>query len=191
MLFYAYLPYAAAAVSAANILVAFQFRRTPAARPFLGMIVATTLYSLVHAFELASTNMADAVFWDNAQFLPTLLAPGCVVAFAVSYCYPQSRPHGLYALIGIVIVIDFCVVWLGPADLVRHNARLLSANGIEYLVYDYGPWMWFLVVFVYAQLLAVVLLLGHRFIFAGRLSRRQIGLVLISISFPGSARCSR
>ncbi len=184
MFSYAFLPYATALVSVANIFVALRFRRTTAAAPFLGMIVATTLYSLGHAFELASRDLAGAVFWDNAQFLPTLLAPGCVLSFAISYCFPQARQRWLVTLIGILIVVDQAVVWLGPDNLLRRNVRMLSSNGIEYLVYDYGPWLWFLVVLTYLQLLSVVVLLGHRFVFAGRLSRRQIGLVLIGVLVP-------
>lgn len=188
MQYYSILPFVAAVIAAANVVLVLRYRQNPASRPFLVMLLGAVIYSVGQAFELSSAQQDTLIFWDNVQFIPTAMSPAALLLFTLRYCRPHSAVVNgwkLPAALSVHPIIDQAMVWTDPLhNLVRENVRVLSSGGASFLVYDYGLWMWASIALAYLYFLASLLLFMWRFYAASALERRQVLLFVAGVLTP-------
>jgi PAS domain S-box-containing protein len=134
----------AAAISASLALYAWQRRSTPAAVPFVWLLVAVAEWSVGYALELASADLSLKVFWARVQYFGIVAAPVTWFIFARQYARggrPLARRYLLLA--AIIPLATLILVWTNNAHHLIWTKTSLSTRGpFAVLEVTYGPWFW-------------------------------------------------
>src|SRR5436305_2666182 len=133
---------ASAVVSAWLALSAWRRRPKPGAIPFSLLMLAVAQWSLGYALELASTDLAAKLFWDNVSWLGAVSAPAAWLALALQY---TGRTKWLTRRNVIILALEplvtLLLVWTnGLHGLINNTIRLDTSGPFSSLVFTYGAW---------------------------------------------------
>jgi len=183
---FALAPMLAGAVTLAMAFYAWRQRRIPGVAAFAITSLGASLWSLGYVFEILSSDLQTKIAWDNFQFLGTTIVSPAFLVFVLLYTRRREWHGGsawLWLLIEPIITTVLALTdhWHG---LIRANAHLEWSGFFQALVYDYGGWLWFSVVYDYCLLSVGMFFLARHFAFSSSLSRYQAGAALLGASIP-------
>ncbi len=173
-------------ISAAVGIYAWNRRDVAGALPFALFAWAEASWTAGYIFELLANSLQAKLFWDNTQFFGSSCVPLFLLAFALDYSghrltYRRTIWGSLFALVAIFLVAVFAFAqhsWVRPA------AWIVDEKPFSTLLYDFGSIIWLYSGGLYAILLAAYLPLLSQFIYAQRVYRVQIALILVGVTIP-------
>ena len=165
-------------------------RRTPGARAFAVLLIASAAWSATYAL-IAAPGPADKLFWDHLLYLgSTAVAPAWLV-FALSYTDWRSRMARRTVL--LLLATEFAVmqalIWTNGSltGLIWTHVEFDAADLSQPLSFEYGATYWVLLLYDYALLLTGVWLIARTLVHSGRVYSRQALALLVGIAAPGAA----
>jgi PAS domain S-box-containing protein len=162
-------------------------------RPFPGrklaflIILASTEWTLMYAFELASADMQTKILWNKLEYFGIVTAPVAWFTFIVHYTGREKwlRPHSLKAL-SIIPVITLFLVWTNEYHGLIWSSLFLDTDlPFSILINIHGPWFWVHTIYSYTLLfIGVASLAVLPFTHRHSLYRRQAGILLLGALAP-------
>jgi PAS domain S-box-containing protein len=165
---------------------AWQRRQVAGTRPFLVLLFSQALWTFGYSFELANPTLEGKVFWDDVQFVASLIWPLAYFAFICEFSgHRWRRPRLTYALLGLPLFIFFLLILTdGSHHLVRPEAVLIPGDPFDSLLYEFSPALMVTAVYGYGLIFAGIYILIRSFAHAQKLYRKQAGMVLLGTMFP-------
>jgi PAS domain S-box-containing protein len=182
-------PYlASAAISSGVGIYAWRRRAVAGAQEFAVVALSQAFWTVAYALELASPSLDAKIFWDNLQFVGFLVAPTAFLIFALQFTERKlDHPRRILGLLSIVPVISLLLVFSDSQHgLVRPEAWVVPGDSFSVLVYDFSATFLAMAIYVYALLLAAIVVLINKYRQRRRLYRAQIGMVLIAAFIPAA-----
>jgi PAS domain S-box-containing protein len=183
---YGLLPLLAGSIALGLTVYAWRHRSAAGTLAFAATTLAASQWSFGYLLEMLSPTLAGKIFWDNAQFLGTVLITPALLIFVLLY---TRRTHWLTQPWRWLLIVE-PLVTLSLAytndwhHLIRINPKLDSAGPFTALTYEYGPWIWFSATYYYGLGLTMIGLLLARLTRSTGLYRRQVGFVLLGAAIP-------
>jgi PAS domain S-box-containing protein len=185
--FQALLPYLASLALALGCSFLLWRRRTVrGALPYALILLTQASWTFGYIFELINPTLAGKLAWDDFQFIGSNAAPLAVLAFALVYTDKRlPRPRVFWGTqIGLLVISLALVYTDGWHGLIRISGHLVTVPPFDALVYNFGPTLWLIVLWLYGNTLAGLgLLLVHLFRQHG-LYRLQTAYILIGLLIP-------
>jgi diguanylate cyclase (GGDEF)-like protein/PAS domain S-box-containing protein len=189
----AYTPYvwpiaASAAISAGLGIFAHRRRRVPAARSFVWLMAALTVWSGCYALELVSATLPGKLFWATAKYLGSASAPVLYFALALQLTGGERRltrpvraALAAFALgtLAVVVTNPLHHLYWTEARLVPGEPESVMRHGPLFAVYGAG---------LYGFVLASVALFVRHYRRAPVSYRRQAALLALGGLVPLAGR---
>lgn len=177
----------AAASSVALAFYAWQRRQvTPAAVPFVFLMLAVAEWSIGYAMELSSLDSAVMFFWTKVEYLGIVTVPPAWLTFAIQFSNGDkwlTRRNVL--LLALIPVITLLLAWTNEVHNLVWSSFVIDASGpFSVLIVSYGVWFWVHSAFSYACLLGGTVLLFRMVLTSPDLYRWQAGLMLLAVLTP-------
>lgn len=187
-----YTPYILPLVISAIILAtlgayAWQHRTRTAASAFAVVMLASLIWTVGFALEIASVDLQAKLFWANVQFMG--IAPLAVawLTMVIDYTGRTRRLKWLIPVLAIIPLTTNILIWTNDFHhLFRGHPMLDTTSGpFSILVNDYGPWFyWVHAPFGFIIFLASFGLLVRSLLFTTMAYRKQIMILLLSTILP-------
>lgn len=180
---------AAALICACLAAYAWRHRPAPGTRSLAALLVATSVWSLAYALQLASVSLPAKLFWQNVAYIGVECVPIAWIAFALEYAGRgrQLTPRLLRGL-AVEPVVVLLVLFAGdPWHWMRTGAHLSSAGAFTILAATNGPLFWLNVAYSYALVLIGTSLLWpllEGLVHPNPFYRGQAAMLIISIVAP-------
>ena len=184
---YIWLPLISAAVTAALGIYAGRHRRdVPGATPFVILALATMLWSLANALEMAGADLPTKLFWANVQYLSYVTLPVAWLALALEHTGQDKwLTRRRLAWLSVEPVITIVLAWTNNLHgLMRRNIYLDTNGPFSVIGKTYGPWYWVHAVYSYTLLFTAVYLFARALLRAQPLYRRQTLVLLFGFLVP-------
>jgi PAS domain S-box-containing protein len=167
----------------------FWRRTVQGAQLFLAIVCVEAAMTTGFILEIITPTLSGKIFWDNLQITGTVLLPVLVMEFAMDYTGREKTPvwritrRLLYSLVLLVVLLAFTDPYHG---LIRdYGAFLIEGDPFDALRYPYGTGMIIAFLFIYAELMITLLILGDRFIRPHDVYRAQVALIIFgAIAIP-------
>jgi diguanylate cyclase (GGDEF)-like protein/PAS domain S-box-containing protein len=161
--------------------LSWQHRKSAGGIYLMVMMIAMIVWNWTYALHWLSPKWPLPYFWLDATYLGVVAAPMLLLLFTlhiVSPAYRVSRPL-IFCLL-IEPLLTLVLLWTDPLHhLFFGSARLADASDI----FSGGPWFWINVVYSYALLILVFILLVAAFQNRrGQIYQRQISICLAGIA---------
>ncbi|PDW02124.1 histidine kinase N-terminal 7TM domain-containing protein [Candidatus Viridilinea mediisalina] len=168
------------------IVVLWQRRRAPGAKPLGLLMGAVVWWTLTYMVSLVFTSIEAQLFWANMTYVGIVLIPVCWLAFALSYTgmqyYLQPR---ILALLLIMPLITIMMAWSNPLHgLFRSTIYQVSSGDVLILEAQLGPYFWLHTAYSYLLLLIGSILLLRNLLSLAPYYRGQAGGLLIGTATP-------
>lgn len=183
------LPYGAALLLATAVgFTVWRRVHVPGASAFALSVLGQAIWIAGHICELLTPTLQEKIFWDDFQYIGTLLWMHSLLVFAWQYVGWMRRPTMRFlALLGLFpTVFMLLVATNGIHGLVRHGAALIPGAPFDALIYPFTPAVWALAVYGYALLFTAMFVVALAFSKAQALFRAQAIVILIGILVPVS-----
>lgn len=173
------------AVSLAVAFLAWRRRSVPGSIYFALMMLAVAVWSASAAIEVASADQNVKVLWLQISYIGVCTAPTFFLFFALKYWRPEIHVRRLYR-VGLWIIPAITILIAATNDLhhLLWTSFAIDSTDANTLTYGHGVWFWINVVYSYAVMLSVVVLLSRVAISFPRLYRRQSLIILIAAVIP-------
>lgn len=173
-------------ISIAVGIYAFKKADGSAVRYFAFLTVFEALWTIGNIFELFSPNISQKLFWDNMQWIPTLVMPPVLLAFALRFTGRRLRREPMYW----ILIVSFSLVlilaaWTDPwLGLMRNSITLELKNGIAELTYEFTPLHQAANIFVVGVAVWGLVIIFQYLLRAPKLYQTQISVILIGAALP-------
>jgi PAS domain S-box-containing protein len=160
-------------------------RDTPGGRPFALGALAQAVAVFGFVCELASPTLEGKIFWDDVQWVPTLIRAPAFFIFAEEHTGVRFLPRRWRwpLMAGPPAVYMALVLTDRWHDLIRPTAELVHAPPWDALVYPFTPVTWALALYLYAMVIgALVVLVRHAL--RSTIHRANTVLVVAGVSVP-------
>jgi diguanylate cyclase (GGDEF)-like protein/PAS domain S-box-containing protein len=179
-LYYAAALLIAAAFSAAVALAAWQRRAAPGAGGLMFYLIAQAVWAGTYALRWLVADPAAQLFWLDA----TYFGVACNVTFMLICILDLTgRAHLLtrrnLALLAVVPLLTVLLLWTDA-----WHGLFFGGQHSTSAILSGGPWFWFFVLYSYAQIVVLIVLLIQAFLRAASLYRLQIGSLLFATALP-------
>lgn len=181
------IPYIFSALISFSIgFYATRCKSTAGAVPFAIVVFSQTFWTVGYIFELIASTIVGKIFWDNVQWIGSLIWP-------VAFLYFVSRFIGfrfkynwwLWFLISTPLIAFLILVFTNDFhELVRQNDRLISGTPFSELKYDFGNITWLIALYLYALLFYSIYKLVKHYFQSQPLFRKQIIVLILGIMIP-------
>jgi len=169
-------------------LSAWQNRDVPGTTAFLCLISAMALWAVAYGLQIAGATEQTKLFWANVNHIAVAAVPPAWLAFALQFTGRRhlltTRTVGALTVVSVVYVV---LVWTNPQHgLIRELFGVQPVDGGSLLLIDqiFGPAFWLHAVYGYGLMTVGTLLFAQLFLWAPRVYRRQVGLVLVGAIVP-------
>ncbi len=137
-------------------------------------------------FETLSPSLAGKIFWDNVQWVPSLLIPVFQLSFAWTYTgRARSNPLRFYspflAVPGLALLAIFTNDLHGLA-LTEQSLRTL--DGVVVYDYHFGPLLWLPILYSYGLVVSSILMLARCAWGQKSFSRAQTWIIVAGMCLP-------
>ncbi|PSQ43442.1 hypothetical protein BRD17_06130 [Halobacteriales archaeon SW_7_68_16] len=176
---------AVSAVTTATLgVAAWRIRETPGAVPFLGLMVAVTVYTTGYLAGSVSSP-AVRVFWEQVHWVGIAFVPVCFLAFAMDYLGHDDHLAAVVGATSVPSVGMIALVWTnGGHRLVFTGERVVDMSGLAVLSQDFGPVYWAFLVYAYALILVGSYLLVRLAVLSEYLYLDQSLSLLVGVVVP-------
>jgi len=178
----------AAAAMVGVALGAWRNRDVPGSTAFLCLISAMALWAVAYGFQVAGATEQTKLFWANVNHIAVAGVPVAWIGFALQF---TGRGHLLtkrtVSALSVLPAVYIVLVWTNPNhELIRESFGVQSVDTGSLLLIDqtFGPAFWFHAAYGYALMAVGTLLFAQLFVWAPRVYRRQVGLVLLGAIVP-------
>ena len=169
-------------------LGAWQNRDVPGSRAFLFLMGAMALWAGAYGLQVAGTTEQTKLFWANVNHIAVAAVPLAWIAFALQFTGRRhlltTRTVGVLSAISAAYIV---LVWTNPHHgLIRESFGVQSVDGGSLVLIDqvFGPAFWVHAVYGYGLMAVGTLLFAQLFVWAPRVYRRQVGLLLVGATVP-------
>ncbi|WP_435196281.1 histidine kinase N-terminal 7TM domain-containing protein [Natronomonas sp. EA1] len=167
-------------------VVGWWYRRRPGAKPFVGLMAATTVWTLGYVVGLLTPMYAARLFWEQMQWPGIVFVPVFLFLFIVEYTGHDDlvTPLSVGVLVSIPVV-TLALVWTNPWHrLVWAETMLRQPAGLVVASQEFGPWYWVNLLYTYLLVGGSVALLGFSIYRSRRLFSRSSLLAAVGILVP-------
>lgn len=182
------LPLIAAAIIAISVAIYILQRRTRAsgAKALIMLALATAVWSLGYALEIAGTDLPTKIFWGKSEYLGIGTIPLAWILFAY-YHSTSGKRIPLGTMVGLAIVPLLTLIFTFTTEshgLIWKDIQIDSIGAFSALKVTHGFWFW--LYWIYANILLII---GTVFIFRSfdrrhGLFQQQNIVLLIAILTP-------
>ncbi|WP_255197110.1 histidine kinase N-terminal 7TM domain-containing protein [Halorarius litoreus] len=151
------------AVTTSGLAVAsWRRRRQPGAWPFVGLMLATTVWTVSYAAGLVTPMYTARVFWEQMQWFGIPFVPLFLFLFFVTYAgYGELATTRTVVVLAVVPALTFLLVWTNPLhDLVWQGTVLRRTSGLVVASQTFGPGYWMNLFYTYLLVGGSICLLG-------------------------------
>jgi len=150
------------------------------------VILASVLWVLGVALEMASTSYSVKVFWSKTQFVGMAIVPTGWFIYALQYVgHEKWVTRRNLALLSVAPLACLILVFTNEThSLIFSNATMSASNPFSPLDVTYGSLFWVFLWYTYTLLIFASLLSVQMLIRSRRLYRRQITALLITTVIP-------
>lgn len=161
-------------------------RTVKGAKEYSIVVFAQLIWIFGFICELIASSLEAKIFWDNFQWLGSLLWPVAFLMFAVRYSDREVKhPFRTWLLLLIFPLIFLVMVYSNEIHhLIRINEYLIPNVSFPELHYDFKLFVWLMGIFGYSLVAMSIALLLVKFFKSQHLYRRQLGIILLGIFFP-------
>ena len=182
----------AGAISLSLAFFAWRRRTSPGATPLVFLMVATAVWQIGYAFELAGSEESTKVLWAKIGYLGIVTVPTAWVAFTLEY---TGRGHWLtrrnLALLALVPVVTLLLAWTNEAHgLIWREVRLESAGSFSAAEFVHGGWFWAFGAYSYLLLVLGIIFLADALLHSPHLYWKQAAALLVSVMVPWATNWS-
>ncbi|ELY40930.1 sensor histidine kinase [Natronorubrum sulfidifaciens] len=181
----------AAATMGVVAVGAWQKRDVPGSTAFLLLIGAMMLWAVTYGLQIAGATEGTKLFWANANHIAVAAVPIAWIGFALQF---TGRDHLLtprtLGTLSVVPTAYLVLVWTNPRhELIRQTFGIKSVNDGSLLLIDqaFGLAFWVHAAYGYALMAAGAVLFAQLFVWAPKVYRRQVGLLLLGAVVPMAA----
>jgi diguanylate cyclase (GGDEF)-like protein/PAS domain S-box-containing protein len=168
------------ALTIAVAYYAWRRRTAIGARAFSMFMLSMSIYILGYSMELASRDLAAALFWNTVEYIGILTFPTLYLIFTVQYTGREKwLSRGLVILLCVIpAVLGLIKVFDGTFHLIYSSTRMETGGAIPLLAFARGPL--YLLISAYTILLLIIAnyLLMMTWRFASPVYRGQMGIIL-------------
>ncbi|HEY5729192.1 MAG TPA: histidine kinase N-terminal 7TM domain-containing protein, partial [Anaerolineales bacterium] len=140
-----------------------------------------------YIFELASPNLGGKLFWDDFQFIGSLLVPLLLMFFAYEFTGQEKHlPRNARVLLLAPVAVFLVLLYTNPLHgwIRSDTARIVSDRPFDVLLYDFTIPMWVSFIYGYFTYLAATVLFIRNLRRQHRLFRTQTLIILLGFVFP-------
>jgi PAS domain S-box-containing protein len=153
---------------------------------FAACTLAEASMTLGFTLELITPDLRGKIFWDDFQFIGSLILPLALLAFTFRYTRRElPRPRLTWWVLGILVTGFMVLVYTNPLHgLIRSESYLVPGQPFAVLEYDYTLAFWAYVLFVYGIVAYSLGILFQEATQVRRLHRTQVVIILVGFLFP-------
>ncbi len=176
----------AAALSALLAVWSWRLRRTPGAAAFIGLLVATSLYSAGYACELTSGTLGEMLFWNKIQYLGIPFIPVFWLLMAAAYSGRSFwlRRRVVAALLASSVLTILLNYTNGLHHLFYRSASVKTSGPFPVIALSKGVLFWVYIGYANAVLVAGTWLLVDTFRRTALPYRKQTAVMLAAAALP-------
>ena len=155
--------------------IAWRRRESPGAKTLLYLMSAIALWTVTSGMENMVYGIPEKIFWSKIQYFGIASSPLFYMLFAFRYSQRDqwlTRPNLI--LLWVIPVVTIILALTNEHHMLLWKEFSQNPENTALLIYHYGPWFWFNVVYGY---LCVIVGLGvfiWSFPRSDYLQRRQI-----------------
>ena len=177
---------AASVISLALAGTAWKTTTTINTRSFTLLMLAVSLWSAMHIFELAAFTLSGKVFWANMQFFCIVSVPLALLGVVIRYTRHDHliSPFRM-ALIMSVPMLIVALVWTNDFHgWVFTRAEIVHVEPFNLLYRHFGPGFWIHTGYCYVIMTVATILLVRSMITTPSRYKGQVISLLIGVSVP-------
>lgn len=166
---------------------AWRHRQLPGIRTFVYVLLAEMSWIIGYIFELSSSTLTSKIFWDNFQFIGSMLVPLLLMFFAYEFTGQEKRlPYRTRFILLTPVVLFLLMLYTNPLHGLARTptARIIPGRPFDTLIYDFTVPMWFSFVYSYLSFLVAIVLFIRNLSRQHRLFRAQTLIILLGFIFP-------
>jgi predicted DNA binding protein len=130
---------------------AWRRRDESGALPFVGLMLAMTVWTVCYAIGLVTHDPSGRLFWESMQWIGISFVPVFWLLFATAYTGHDEivSPHGV-GLLSLLPLATLVLVWTNPwHGLVWTDSRIVVVGGVATVVQQFGTWYWINLFYTY------------------------------------------
>ncbi|MDD1686640.1 histidine kinase N-terminal 7TM domain-containing protein [Methanoregula sp.] len=175
-----------AAITGILAVISLKHRDAPIIRPFILLMCATTLWTVMSVFQLESADLASNILFNTLEYPGIVSVP--IAWLLIVLCY-TGREHLVTLkntlLLFIVPAIVLILVATNPYHHLYYTTYIPDVvNGIVIWNFVHGPLFWIHAGYSYLLTGIALLLIASRFFSSPVIYRKQILLLLIAAGAP-------
>ncbi len=125
------------------LILVWQRRHLPGGRLLLAALGCEAAYTIGYIGELLTPSLAGKIYWDNAQWLPSLASVLLMTLFAREYTQKTPLPSWLLLQLGIVpIAIAMLAFTNDWHHFIGTAHRIVPGWPVPALYYEFGKAVW-------------------------------------------------
>lgn len=162
------------------------YERVPGSWTASLLLVASTVWLLTYAFELASSDLASKIIWNKAQYVGSALIPVLMFMYVLQYTgHERFYSRRVFTGLSVVPLLTLLLAITNDVhNLIWRHVTLISTGEYTVLINYHGVGFWLYVAYTYLLVLAGVSLLVVRFIRSRGFYRWQTGGLLVGSLAP-------
>jgi diguanylate cyclase (GGDEF)-like protein len=173
-------------LSAAIAAYSWRFRKTSAARPFIGLALCTSVYAFGYAFELISGTLERMLFWNRIQYIGISFIPAFWILLAAKYSGKDgwlTKPVTWALFLFSALTLAFDVT--NSLHHIFYTKVSVDASGsFPVIVLEKGPWYWVQIAYMNASVVVGNILLVRTFLRSSAPYRKQTAVMTAGSVFP-------
>ncbi len=163
------------------IVIAYTRRTETGALALTALLLALAWWDMTYSVFWAGTPGPTKYFWLDITYIGAVAVPAALFIFSLEITNQQSwlkRPLAIFIYVEPILVL--ASLFTDP-----YHGLFFAGKRVENsaLILDAGPVFWFNVVYSYALTLAATILIARGFLRSSGIYRKQLGIVLLGISF--------
>ncbi len=130
---------------------AWRRRDEPGVLPFVGLMLAMTVWTVCYAIGLVTFDPQGRLFWESMQWIGISFVPVFWLLFATAYTgHDEIVSLRGVGLLSVLPVATLVLVWTNPwHGLIWTDSRIAVEGGVVTVVQQFGIWYWMNLFYTY------------------------------------------